>query len=132
MRGLIAIIVAGALSAGTALASPRDAQPAAFEHRLPAEHTVEVRRMPAVDAAKLRMEDQRTASPRRDAPLRFATPHKVDITPLRAGGAVDLDRERLGIGLRLQDSHGGANRSVRIRNRFRDGKFGGLDTRKVE
>ncbi|WP_407354253.1 pre-peptidase C-terminal domain-containing protein [Luteimonas sp. R10] len=102
MRYAIGLIMAGMLSAGTALAAQRDARPAAFDHRLPAEHTVEVRSMPAVDAARLRAEDARRAAVRRDEPVRFATPHRVDLTPLNSGDWDQIGGDMLVWRLRLE------------------------------
>ncbi|WP_024891265.1 PKD domain-containing protein [Luteimonas huabeiensis] len=102
MKAWFAILVAGALSAGAASASARDVRPAAFDHALPAEHTVEVRNMPAVDNAALLAEDRREAAARRDAPVRFATPHKVAITPLDAGDWDALDADTLVWRLRIE------------------------------
>ena len=85
MKTLIACITAGTLSVGAAAASTRDARPAAFDNRLPAEHTVELKRMPAVDAARLRAEDARQDRAMGQRPIRFATPHAVDLTPNNAG-----------------------------------------------
>ena len=53
MKTVIACFTAGTLSLSVAVAAPRDARPAAFSHTLPAEHTVELKRMPAVDVARL-------------------------------------------------------------------------------
>lgn len=85
MKTLIACITAGTLSVGAAAAATRDARPAAFDNRLPAEHTVELKRMPAVDAARLRAEDARQDRAFGLRPIRFATPHAVDLTPNNAG-----------------------------------------------
>lgn len=85
MKTLIACITAGTLSVGAAAASARDARPAAFDNRLPAEHTVELKRMPAVDAARLRAEDAKQDRALGLRPIRFATPHVVDLTPNNAG-----------------------------------------------
>ncbi|RPD84359.1 pre-peptidase C-terminal domain-containing protein [Luteimonas sp. 100069] len=85
MKTLIACITAGTLSVGAAAAAGRDARPAAFDHRLPAEHTVELKRMPAVDIARLRAEDARQDRALGLRPIRFATPHAVDLTPNNAG-----------------------------------------------
>lgn len=85
MRTLIAWLTAGTLSLGVALAAPRDARPAAFTHRLPAEHTVDLKRMPAVDTARLRTEDARQSRALGQRPVRFAVPHAVDLTPHTAG-----------------------------------------------
>jgi len=85
MKTLIACITAGTLSVGAAAAAGRDARPAAFDHRLPAEHTVELKRMPAVDIARLRAEDARQDRALGIRPIRFATPHAVDLTPNNAG-----------------------------------------------
>ncbi|MDH5822138.1 pre-peptidase C-terminal domain-containing protein [Luteimonas sp. RD2P54] len=102
MKRLIGLLGAGVLLAGAATAAPRDARPAAFEHRLPAEHTVEVRNMPAVDVARLRAEDMRRAAARRDEPVRFAAPHPVDITPLDAGDWDEIDGDMLVWRLRVE------------------------------
>lgn len=85
MRRMTGLIVAVAMSVGAAFAAPGDVRPAAFEHRLPAEHTVEIRSMPRVDAARLRAEDARRGTKPIDAPVRFATPHRVDLTPADSG-----------------------------------------------
>lgn len=85
MRRITGLIVAVAMSVGAAFAAPGDVRPAAFEHRLPAEHTVEIRSMPRVDAARLRAEDARRGTKPVDAPVRFATPHRVDLTPADSG-----------------------------------------------
>lgn len=85
MKTLIACITAGTLSVGAAAAAGRDARPAAFDHRLPAEHTVELKRMPAVDIARLRAEDAKQDRALGIRPIRFATPHAVDLTPNNAG-----------------------------------------------
>ena len=85
MKTLIACITAGTLSVGAAAAATRDARPAAFDNRLPAEQTVELKRMPAVDAARLRAEDARQDRAMGQRPIRFATPHAVDLTPNNAG-----------------------------------------------
>ncbi|MCD9005551.1 pre-peptidase C-terminal domain-containing protein [Luteimonas sp. XNQY3] len=85
MKTLIACITAGTLSIGAAAAATRDARPAAFDHRLPAEQTVELKRMPAVDTARLRAEDARQDRALGQSPVRFATPHAVDLTPNNAG-----------------------------------------------
>lgn len=85
MKTLIACITAGTLSVGAAVAATRDARPAAFDHRLPAEQTIELKRMPAVDAARLRAEDARQDRALGQRPIRFATPHVVDLTPANAG-----------------------------------------------
>jgi len=85
MKTLIACITAGTLSVGVAAAATRDARPAAFDNRLPAEHTVELKRMPAVDAARLRAEDARQDRAMGLRPIRFATPHAVNLTPNNAG-----------------------------------------------
>jgi|GEM_PF-1304496 len=85
MKTLIACITAGTLSVGAAAAATRDARPAAFDNRLPAEQTVELKRMPAVDATRLRAEDARQDRALGQRPIRFATPHAVDLTPNNAG-----------------------------------------------
>ncbi|MGO3127826.1 MAG: pre-peptidase C-terminal domain-containing protein [Luteimonas sp.] len=85
MKTLIACITAGTLSVGAAAAATRDARPAAFDNRLPAEQTVELKRMPAVDAARLRAEDARQDRAMGQRPVRFATPHTVNLTPNNAG-----------------------------------------------
>ncbi|WP_052773020.1 pre-peptidase C-terminal domain-containing protein [Luteimonas sp. FCS-9] len=85
MKTLIASFTAGVLSLGVATAAPRDARPAAFAHRLPAEHTVELKRMPGVDVARLRAEDTRQARALGQRPVRFAAPPAVDLTPADAG-----------------------------------------------
>ena len=84
MKRLTGWIIAGMLAAGAAQAAS-DVRPAAFSHRLPAEHTVEVKSMPGVDVARLRAEDARRAAKLADAPVRFAAPLAVDITPATAG-----------------------------------------------
>ena len=84
MKRLTGWIIAGMLAAGAAQAAS-DVRPAAFSHRLPAEHTVEVKSMPGVDGARLRAEDARRAAKLADAPVRFAAPLAVDITPATAG-----------------------------------------------
>ena len=85
MKTLIACITAGTLSVGAAAAATRDARPAAFDNRLPAEQTIELKRMPAVDAARLRAEDARQDRAMGQRPIRFATPHAVNLTPNNAG-----------------------------------------------
>jgi len=85
MKRITGWIVAGMLSAGAAQAATGDARPAAFDYRLPAEHTVEVRSMPGVDVARLKAEDARRAAKLASAPVRFAAPLAVDITPATAG-----------------------------------------------
>lgn len=85
MKTLIACITAGTLSVGAAAAATRDARPAAFDNRLPAEQTVELKRMPAVDAARLRAEDARQDRAMGQRPIRFATPHAVNLTPNNSG-----------------------------------------------
>ncbi|ASR43730.1 hypothetical protein BEN78_10475 [Xanthomonas citri pv. mangiferaeindicae] len=85
MKTLIASLTAGALSLGIATAAPRDARPAAFANRLPAEHTVELKRMPGVDVARLRAEDARQSRTQGLRPVRFAAPLAVDLTPADAG-----------------------------------------------
>ncbi|MFL6588055.1 MAG: pre-peptidase C-terminal domain-containing protein [Luteimonas sp.] len=85
MKTLIACITAGTLSVGAAAAATRDARPAAFDNRLPAEQTIELKRMPAVDAARLRAEDARQDRAMGQRPIRFATPHTVNLTPNNAG-----------------------------------------------
>ena len=49
MKRFTGWIIAGLLAAGAAQAAAGDARPAAFNHRLPAEHTVEVKSLPGVD-----------------------------------------------------------------------------------
>lgn len=94
MKTLIAIAVAAALSGGTAMAATGQARPAAFDHRLPAEHTVELRAMPRLNVAQLRAEDARNQQARLgQAPVRFAAPHAVDITPMNAGDWDEIDGE---------------------------------------
>ncbi|WP_165967487.1 proprotein convertase P-domain-containing protein [Luteimonas aestuarii] len=96
------LIIAAAMAWGTAVAAPGDARPAAFEHRLPAEHTVEIRSMPRVDVARLHAEDARAAARPGAAPVRFATPHAVDITPANAGSWDELPNGDLVWRLRLE------------------------------
>ncbi len=102
MKGWISIFMAGAMSAGGTAAAASDVRPAALDHRLPAEHTVEVRNMPRVDNARLLAEDLQHRAPRRDAPVRFATPHAVSISPLDAGDWDELDAETLIWRLRIE------------------------------
>ena len=64
MKRWIAMLLAGSAAAGAAAGE----RPAAFDHRLPAEHTVEVRTMPRVDNARLLAEDLRNRAPRRTGP----------------------------------------------------------------
>lgn len=85
MRWITGVIIAGAMSAGAAQAGPNDARPAAFSNRLPAESTVELRSMPGVDVARLRAEDARRSAKLANAPVRFAAPLAVDITPATSG-----------------------------------------------
>ena len=85
MKRISGVILAGAMFAGAAQAAPGDGRPAAFTYRLPAEHTVEIRSMPGVDVARLRAEDTRRAAKLANAPVRFAAPLAVDITPATAG-----------------------------------------------
>jgi len=85
MRWIAGVIIAGAMSAGAAQAGPNDARPAAFSNRLPAESTVEMRSMPGVDVARLRAEDARRSAKLANAPVRFAAPLAVDITPQTSG-----------------------------------------------
>ena len=85
MRWITGVIIAAAMSAGAAQAGPNDARPAAFSNRLPAESTVEIRSMPGVDVARLRAEDSRRSAKLANAPVRFAAPLAVDITPTSAG-----------------------------------------------
>ncbi|MCD9028947.1 pre-peptidase C-terminal domain-containing protein [Luteimonas sp. BDR2-5] len=85
MKGWIAIIMAGAMSAGTAWASPRDVRPAAFDQRLPAEHTVELKRMPAVNVARLQAEDRQLDRALGQRPVRFAAAQTANLTPQDAG-----------------------------------------------
>jgi len=84
MKRLTGWIIAGMLAAGAAQAAT-DVRPAAFSHRLPAEHTVEVKSMPGVDVARLKAEDARRSAKLAEAPVRFAAPLAVDITPATAG-----------------------------------------------
>ena len=85
MKWITGAIIAGAMFAGAAQAGPSDARPAAFSYRLPAEHTVEVRSMPGVDVARLRAEDLRRSAKLANAPVRFAAPLAVDISPSTSG-----------------------------------------------
>jgi lysyl endopeptidase len=85
MKRFTCWIIAGMLAAGAVQAASLDIRPAAFSHRLPAEHTVEVKTMPGVDVARLRAEDARRSAKLTDAPVRFAAPLAVDITPSSAG-----------------------------------------------
>ena len=85
MKRISCFIAAVAMSVGTAFAAPGDARPAAFDQRLPAEHTVEIRTMPKVDVARLRAEDARHAGKPGTAPVRFATPLAVNLTPANSG-----------------------------------------------
>lgn len=85
MRRISAFIAACAMSIGAVHAAPGDARPAAFDHRLPAEHTVDIRTMPKVDVARLRAEDMRRAAKPGTAPVRFATPLAVNLTPANSG-----------------------------------------------
>lgn len=103
MRGITAgFIIAAAMAWGTAVAAPGQARPAAFEHRLPAEHTVEIKTMPRVDVARLHAEDARTAARPGAAPVRFATPHAVDFTPANSGTWDELPSGDLVWRLRLE------------------------------
>ena len=87
------------LSMGSALAAP-GARPAAFDHNLARLDNVELRRMPAVDVARLRTEDvQREA---RDLAPRFAQSLTVNMTPLDSGEWEDLDANTLVWRLRVQ------------------------------
>jgi lysyl endopeptidase len=104
MRRMTGFIIAVAMAMGTAWAAPGDARPAAFEHRLPAEHTVEIRSMPRVDAARLRAEDARRGTKPVDAPVRFATPHRVDLTPANAGTWDELPNGDLVWRLRVEST----------------------------
>ncbi|WP_166815988.1 PKD domain-containing protein [Luteimonas yindakuii] len=101
MKRWIGMLLAGSVSAAGADAVAGE-RPAAFDHRLPAEHTVEVRTMPRVDNARLLAEDLRDRAPRRDAPVRFATPHRVSITPVDAGDWDQLDADTLVWRLRVE------------------------------
>ena len=85
MKRFTGWIIAGMLAAGAAQAATGDARPAAFTHSLPAEHTVQVKSMPGVDVARLRAEDARRSAKLANAPVRFAAPLAVDITPATAG-----------------------------------------------
>ena len=105
MKRLFGVLLVSILSTGTALAASGPArsdmiEPAAFNHRLPAEHTVEVRNMPAVDVARLKAEDARNAA-RKDLPPRFAAALPVDITPRNAGTWDEIDGDRLVWRLRI-------------------------------
>ena len=84
MKAFTGLVIAGMVSAGVAQAAPGEARPAAFSNRLPAEHTVEMRSMPGVDAKRLRAEDARRRAKLANAPVRFAAPLAVDITPSTA------------------------------------------------
>ncbi|MGH8078204.1 MAG: PKD domain-containing protein, partial [Lysobacter sp.] len=89
----------GMLSMGSALAAP-GARPAAFDHNVARLDNVELRRMPAVDVARLRTEDvQREA---RDLAPRFAQSLTVNMTPLDSGEWEDLDANNLVWRLRVQ------------------------------
>lgn len=101
MKRITGWIVAGMLSAAALQASASDLRPTAFSDRLPAEHTVEVRSMPGVDVARLRAEDARRAAKLVDAPVRFAAPLAVDISPDTAGDW-DVAGDRLVWRLRVQ------------------------------
>ena len=85
MKRFTGWIIAGLLAAGAAQAAAGDARPAAFNHRLPAEHTVEVKSLPGVDVARLKAEAARRSAKLANAPVRFAAPLAVDITPATAG-----------------------------------------------
>lgn len=100
MKTLFAAVLVSILSTGTALAASGTIEPAAFSHRLPAEHTVEIRNMPAVDVARLKAEDSRNAS-RKDLPPRFAAALPVDLTPRNAGTWDEIDGDRLVWRLRI-------------------------------
>ncbi|MDC7807634.1 PKD domain-containing protein [Luteimonas sp BLCC-B24] len=102
MKTVIACFTAGTLSLGIAVAAPRDARPAAFSHTLPAEHTVELKRMPAVDVARLQAEDARQDRASGPRPVRFAAPHVVDITPDSAGDWDELPNGDLVWRLRVE------------------------------
>lgn len=101
MKRLFGTILVTICSIGTAFAATGTILPAAFDHRLPAEHTVEVRSMPAVDVARLKAEDARNAG-RKDLPLRFAAALPVDITPRNAGTWDEIDGDRLVWRLRIE------------------------------
>lgn len=101
MKRITGWIIAGMLSAAAAHAAASDVRPAAFTDRLPAEHTVEVRSMPGVDVARLRAEDARRSAKLTNAPVRFAAPLAVDITPATAGDW-DAAGDRLVWRLRVQ------------------------------
>ncbi|MBB6599864.1 PKD domain-containing protein [Luteimonas sp. MC1825] len=92
----VCLAVCALLVAGSAMAAGNKAAP----RGLPAEHTVEVLRMPAVDAARLRAEDRATA--RGDAPARFAFAHAVDITPDSAGDWDAVGKDRMVWRLRIE------------------------------
>ncbi|WP_250449427.1 PKD domain-containing protein [Lysobacter enzymogenes] len=78
-----------ALSIGSALAAP-NLRPAAFDHaRLSRVDRIALRSMPAVDVAKLRVEDAKREQ-RREIP-RFATALSADIDTLKDGVWEDLD-----------------------------------------
>ena len=102
MKRLLGAILLTICSIGTTSAAAGTILPTAFDHRLPAEHTVEVRSMPAVDVARLRAEDARNASARSDVPLRFAAALPVDITPQTAGTWDEIDGDRLVWRLRIE------------------------------
>ena len=85
MKRFTGWIIAGLLATGAAQAGNADMRPAAFSHRLPAEHTIEVKSLPGVDVARLKAEDARRSAKLANAPVRFAAPLAVDITPATAG-----------------------------------------------
>lgn len=101
MKRLFGTFLLTICSISTAFAATGTILPAAFGHRLPAEHTVEVRTMPAVDVARLKAEDARNAG-RKDLPPRFAAAIPVDITPRNAGTWDRIDGDRLVWRLRIE------------------------------
>lgn len=88
---LCALLMAGGAMASGSRVAPRG---------LPAEHTVEVIRMPAVDVARLHAEDR--AAARGDAPPRFAVAHPVAITPDNAGDWDAVGKDRMAWRLRIE------------------------------
>ncbi len=102
MKRLTVLIAAGAMSVGGAVAGPRDARPAAFTQTLPAEHTVELKRMPTVDVARLQAEDRQLDRALGERPVRFAAPLTVDITPQNAGDWDELANGHLVWRLRVE------------------------------
>ena len=100
MKRVCASLILLALSIGTAFAVQRDGRPAAFDHNLTRLDKVELRSMPAVDVAKLRVDDIKREA--QGLPTRYAQSLKVDMTPLNSGAWEDLDANNLVWRLRVQ------------------------------